>query len=306
MKGCIAPSEVPGVTVKEASQFGAMAEELIYADFCMRYACGSGDVFRDANNPAAYLYFLRKHNPRFTQSVQTDYYTRLRGAEMLRIPDFLVHTFAERAFYEVKPDSQSGMSAGVEKVGYLGATYPFFRLPYTAGLVFRPRDHVVARLGTLLEAKLHVRLAGPGLLVYKICVVSDGTIDMATLILLLRYIIREMNRQRRSSGFVPVDLAPIFARDQQLGDLARTLGLPAVAAAAAASAATVGWKWFWKAVAKRYAPRAAAAALLAAADGPLPVGDLIAAGMLVWTIVDIVRLNEELWRDARRLRAEGA
>src|SRR5688572_33511832 len=121
MQGCIAPSEVPGVSSSEYSAFGAIAEELIYADFCTKYARTPTGLFRDANNPAAYLYFLAINNPQFTQAQQTDYYTRLRTEGLERIPDFMVHTPAERAFYEVKPDSPSGITAGVQKVGILTA-----------------------------------------------------------------------------------------------------------------------------------------------------------------------------------------
>lgn len=302
MQGCIAPSEVPGIASTEAGTFGAIAEELIYADFCTRYPRVGNQLFRDANNPSAYLYFLAVNNPQFTKARQTDYYTRLLGEGLMRIPDFLVHTPAEKAFYEVKPDSPSGMAAGVEKVGTLSAVYPFYTLPYRGGSMFTPRDHVVARLGTAIEVTLRVRRAAPGLLVYSLCLKSDGVIETATLAALLGHVVREMSKQRNNGTFRPVDLAPLFARNQQLSDLARTLGY----SVAGAAAATVGWKWFWKAVVKRFALRGTTAAAIAAADGPLPIGDLVALGMTVWTIVDVVRLSDELWREARMMRDRGA
>ena len=305
MQGCIAPSEVPGISTSEASAFGAIAEELIFADFCTHYTPVSNQLFRDVNNPAGYLYFLAINNPHFTQAVQTDFYTRLRGEQLMRVPDFMVHTPLEKAFYEVKPDSPSGRLAGMDKVGTLQAVYPFYGLPYQPGIVFNPRDHLVAQLGTLIRVHLRVRRAAAGLIVYQLCLTSNGLIELATLALLLRYVVRELNKQRKSPTFRPVDLEPLFARDQQLADLARNLGI-AVAAGTAATAGAVGWRYFWKAVAKRFAVRGAAAGALAAADGPLPVGDLLAAGLAIWTSVDIVRLSDELWRDARQLRDRGA
>lgn len=302
MQGCIAPSEIPGVTFQEASVFGSVAEDLIYADFVSHYAISGTELFRDANNPAAYLYFLAVNNPQFTQAFQEDYFRRLQGEQLMRVPDFLVHKPAEKAFYEVKPDSPTGISAGAEKVGILSAVYPYYHLPYVAGTQFSPRDHTVARLGTALRATLRVRRAGPGLLAYKLCLESDGLIELVTLAILLRYIVREMNKQRGRPRFRPVDLEPVFHQDQQLGDLARTLGL----ALAGAGAAAVGWKYFWKAVAARFAVRGGAAAALAVADGPLPVGDLLAAGLAIWTIIDIIRLSDELWRDAHALAQRGA
>jgi len=59
-------------------------------------------------------------------------------------------------------------------------------------------------------------------------------------------------------------------------------------------------------VVKRFALRGALAATLAAVDGPLPVGDLIAVGLSIWTIVDIIRLSDQLWKDALEISREGA
>lgn len=293
MQGCLAPSEIPGVPSGDASVFGGVAEDLIYADFLTHYSRDFNEVFRDAHNPAAYLYFLAVHNPRFTQARQEDYYRRVRQAGLMRIPDFLVHTAGEKAFYEVKPESPSGLREGAEKVGYLGAIYRYCDLPYTAGVRFTPRDHTLATLGTAVRATLKVQRAAPGLIVYKICLDSEGVLELATLALLLRLIVREVNKQKGRGRFVPVDLAPAFQGNQQLEGLARTLGI-----SLAATAAAVGWKYFWKAVVARFALRGATAATLAAADGPLPIGDLVAAGLAIWTIVDVIRLSDELWRDA--------
>lgn len=46
--------------------------------------------------------------------------------------------------------------------------------------------------------------------------------------------------------------------------------------------------------------------LLAAADGPLPVGDLIDLGIAVWTMVDIVQVWDELWKAAEQLQFDEA
>lgn len=294
MQGCLTPSEIPGLSTREASVFGSLAEDIIFADYCSQFGCRGDDVFKDDNNPAAYLYFLARHNPHFTEAAQRDYFARVRAAKLKRIPDILVHKAGERAFYEIKPDSNSGRLDGMQKVGILQAVYPTFRLPYTGGVRFVPRDHRAARLGSVLRANLRVRRDVPGLILYKLCLESQDAIELATLIILLRYIVREMNKQRGSGRFRPVDLAPVFRDNQQLTDLARTLGLTLVVTATAA----VGWRHFWKAVAARFAVRGAAAAVLAGADGPLPVGDLFAAGLAVWTVVDIIRLSDELWRDA--------
>ncbi|GEM_PF-2474867 len=298
MQGCLAPSEIPGVTNSEASVFGGVAEDIIFADFASRYVTLATDVFQDSHNPAAYLYFLARKNPHFTQALPTDYFARVSTEKLMRVPDFLVHTASERALYEVKPDSASGMAAGVQKVGTLQAVYGFYRLPYRGGTMFTPRDHNVANFGTTLRVTLRVRRAAPGLIVYKLCLDSDGVIEAATLAVLLRYLVQQNNAQKGSGRFRPIDLAPAFGRNQPLEALARTLGI-----VVAAGGAAVGWEYFWRAVVARFALRGAAAATLAAADGPLPVGDLIALGLTLWTVVDIIRLSDELWQDAAQIKA---
>jgi hypothetical protein len=171
--------------------------------------------------------------------------------------------------------------------------------------MFNPRDHRLASLGRALEATLRVQRIAPGLIVYKICLQSEGVLELATLAVILRYIIRELNKQRGERQVRPVDLEPVFQRHQQLQDVARTLGLTLAAGAVAAGAA-VGWRHFWKAVVARFAVRGAAAATLAVADGPLPIGDLVAVGLTIWTVVDIIRLSDELWRDAAVIAQRGA
>jgi hypothetical protein len=299
MQGCLAPSEIPGLPAGESSAFGHLAEDLVFADFVTRYPSFRTDVFKDSDNPAAYLFFLASKNPTFVQAQQTAFYARVLDAGVMRIPDFLVHTSMERSFYELKPDSTSGLRAGMEKVGTLSAVYPFFNLPYVPGTSYVPRDFNVANLGATLRATLRVRLAGPGLLAYKLCIDANGIIELATLAALLRYIVQQMNKQRGSGSFRPVDLSLAFQPNQPLFTLARTLGLTMAAAGAA-----VSWKFFWKAVATRFAVRGATAVALAAADGPLPVGDLIALGMTLWTVVDVIRLSDELWREAGRMAEE--
>lgn len=63
-------------------------------------------------------------------------------------------------------------------------------------------------------------------------------------------------------------------------------------------AARAGWRHFWTAVVHRFAIRGVAAATLTAADGPFPFGDLVALGLTVWTIGEILLLWDALWREA--------
>jgi|GEM_PF-3678149 len=65
-----------------------------------------------------------------------------------------------------------------------------------------------------------------------------------------------------------------------------------------AATAAVPWSLFWKEVIKRFAVRGATAAGLALIDGPLPIGDLIALGLSIWTIYEIIELWDVLWAAA--------
>lgn len=293
MQGCIAPSEIPGIDDREGSVFGRFAEDLVYADFCLQQRPGAGELFRDHHNPSAYLFFLARHNPQFTPAAQADYFGRTRAADLRRIPDFLLHKADERVFYEVKPDSGRGRADGVQKVGILGAVYREFDLPYRGGTSFHPRDHLVARFGNALKVTLRARRAAPGLIVYQLCLDANGTLELATLAVLLAHIVRELNKQHRRPSFRPLDLEESFRRHRDLGAIAAALGL-----SAALLSSRVRWRMFWRAVVRRFAVRGAAAGTLAAADGPLPVGDLLAAGIAIWAVIDIVRLSDELWSEA--------
>ncbi len=297
MTGCLAPSEIPGLSTDEARIFGQLAEDLISSEFRSRRSYSAFEIFIDNNNPASYLFFLVKHNPRFSEQIQRDFYTRLYSSKTYRVPDMLIHTMAEHAFYEIKPDSVSGRRAGRDKVAILTQTYGSYGLPYRPGIAYRPAEITVASFAGQLSVKLKTESAQPGLIVYRLCLDSEVTMDLVTLATLLRYIVRKLNEQQGKPSFRPVDLQPAFAREGELASLARTLGLTM----ATAAAGVVGWKFFWKAVAQRFAARGATAALLAAADGPLPVGELIAAGMAVWTVVDIIRFSDALWIDAARI-----
>ncbi|MFI6920524.1 DUF4157 domain-containing protein [Nonomuraea spiralis] len=83
-----------------------------------------------------------------------------------------------------------------------------------------------------------------------------------------------------------------------------------VVAGAAAARVIVGkaaWRHFWAVVIERFAVRAAAAAALALADGPLPFGELLDLGLAAVTAVQIAIEWNELWLKADQLAAqEGA
>jgi len=238
MERCIAPSEVRGITTSEASIFGALAENLVYYDFVTKYGSFPNDMYVDKNDPATYLYFLGKKNPHLSLF---NYYTGLRSAEVsVRRPDLLIDSFSKKEFYEIKPNSESGYYEGISKVGELSATYKFFSLPYIPGITYRGGEMIVASFAGQLEVKFKALLRGPGLIVYQLCVNAHvGFIELVTFLALLRYIIKQMNKQVKSQTFKPIDLRPAFAAEGQLRALALGLGLIMVVGSSA-----VRWSFF--------------------------------------------------------------
>ena len=64
------------------------------------------------------------------------------------------------------------------------------------------------------------------------------------------------------------------------------------------------WQIFWQIVVKRFGLRGAAAVGLAAADGPLPIGDLVSMGLTLFTIAEIAYYWDDLWAEADRTAAQ--
>jgi hypothetical protein len=60
------------------------------------------------------------------------------------------------------------------------------------------------------------------------------------------------------------------------------------------------WKKFWLAVVRRFAVTGTVAVVLSAADGPLPIGELISIGLALWTVYEIVQLWDVLTAEAER------
>lgn len=58
------------------------------------------------------------------------------------------------------------------------------------------------------------------------------------------------------------------------------------------------WREFWKRVVAWLAKRGIVVAGLAAADGPLPIGDLIALGLTIWLIWELIEIWDILWQEA--------
>ncbi|BDA84740.1 hypothetical protein Sa4125_22820 [Aureimonas sp. SA4125] len=128
---------------------------------------------------------------------------------------------------------------------------------------------------------------GPGLMAYN--VKRHGRVPVPAT---RRVGVRERNRER-----VRIEADPRL--------------VPVVVGAGATAAVVVAgralWPHFWRVVATRFAIRGTAMLALSAADGPLPVGELLSLGIALVTVAQIASDWNDLWREADAVASrEGA
>ena len=130
------------------------------------------DLFTDAFGVTVYKSFLKIHNPHLIAKSETG----LTKA----VPDILIHNNNIKEFYEIKPNSIAGRSAGKEKITKLLSIYKDFNLPYIEGEKFIPPDEL--KLGTInivisgAKVPVHVSIGlkkHGALIYYSLCIETD-------------------------------------------------------------------------------------------------------------------------------------
>jgi len=180
------------------SAFGAVAESIIggrFLDSVGRRGKGffpASPTQEDFQDISIGIGNIRLH------ILYCDFHNRLSAARMLalgtsRIPDLITHnpsrsaTPARAEFYEIKPNSPSGLADGFAKISMVKMVYGVVKLPYVAGSVWKPDEKILiskgAPLGVKLEVFFHFKWFAPGLIVYDICV--EGELEKIALALLL-------------------------------------------------------------------------------------------------------------------------
>ena len=104
---------------------------------------------------------------------------------LVKVPDIISHRFARTEFYEVKPNSASGILSGTEKIAWFNvlcrppAPLPQL-LPYTAGTQYTPDfTHMLAdgsAFGLTFRVGIHIfrPAAVPALILYELCPTTSG------------------------------------------------------------------------------------------------------------------------------------
>lgn len=243
---CDAPSGL--VSVGGAGAFGTAAERFIEFDYCRQVGCVGNTYFdngRAGSVDPYYAAFLIRHNPGLT-TVQQMALMFLQ----LRRPDILTDAGARKEYYEIKPDSTAGRADGRAKIQTIVANYAYFGLPYVPGATFVPTpSRVIGAItvaGYRFEILFNVRLLGPGLVVYEICLRGEllailEALGMAELLAALAALLRDLVRAGPTSAplVIPVPVPVALPEPAPVTVGAAVAAAPAHVRQAAAAAQEV-------------------------------------------------------------------
>lgn len=191
-KNCKAPEEFPGLPKDINDFFGHavdfVAEEMAFEDYVRSESVNEftsifpkrnfdgTQVFRDATglNTQLFISFLGANNPGLnTQSLATQALMKGGG---IKNPDWAIDRKArvEFEYYEVKPNSKSGIKAGQDKILALIALCGLNSLPYHPGTNYTPDETTILWIENKgfiqTEVSLHWFRTQPGLIFYEVCV----------------------------------------------------------------------------------------------------------------------------------------
>lgn len=159
--------------------FGEVAERLIFQDFASSIDFTQEQSFLDNGQREENLKtFLINNNKRVTRDAVERFVDWCKADKLMRFPDIMIHTDEYTEFYEIKPNSRTGLSAGAKKVGILKAVYPSYHLPYTVGKQYNPKLYrCLAKYRHAIAINFRVQKADHGLLVYDLWVDYDTNLS---------------------------------------------------------------------------------------------------------------------------------
>jgi hypothetical protein len=174
---CVAPSLI--LTPDAARELGLLAESVAGAKYLKDMgrpaffpappATDFFDISHGFGNTSLYAAFL---GARFT-SLTPDRLVQLSDDKLLKIPDLATDVPSQREFYEVKPGSSSGISAGRRKIANIQGFYSRFSVPLVAGVQWSPdfrfRLFQGGLLGLEVDVFLHFWRPEAALVLYEVC-----------------------------------------------------------------------------------------------------------------------------------------
>lgn len=192
---CFPPGPIMGP--QWGSGFGTIAERFIEQDYCATLGCTPATEYIDNFNPTAYLNFMRAHNPSLTTGARA---VALAAASVTGIarPDIMTDNGVRREYYEIKPFSPDGVSAGMEKLVEIMAFMSLLSLPYIPGVTYSPSKDIPMMsgmvLGEPLAVSLNIQRHLPGLVTYSLCLQGNLSAILAKVALaaLLAWIVAQL------------------------------------------------------------------------------------------------------------------
>jgi hypothetical protein len=198
---CFPPSAF-SPTDQWASGFGTIAERFIQQDYCTTPGISCirgpmGTVYIDNYNPKEYIDFLKAHNPSLNA---LPYAAKLAAyvAAGFKRPDILSDYSTSKEYYEIKPLSPSGVTAGAGKLAFIVGFMASLGLPYRAGTTYSPSKDIPIMsgifLGEPLAVFLRVQRFVPGIITYSLCLSGNltGILAKVALVALLAWIATQM------------------------------------------------------------------------------------------------------------------
>lgn len=194
MANCMPPGAVfsSGTTLQA---FSELVERIVQANYCARpgFGCalfippslgGARTEFFDEDAGihrcdlmASYLKF---HNSQVNEQAIVDLCKATSPKPLsVKVPDIISHRFSGTEYYEIKPNSGSGIRSATEKIAFFNTlcSPAVANLPYKAGTQYRPNFTYELSMGSSLGAPfqigVHVFWAFAGLLLYEICPVTN-------------------------------------------------------------------------------------------------------------------------------------
>ncbi len=192
---CFPPGPIMGA--QWGSGFGTIAERFIEQDYCATLGCSPATEYVDNFNPTAYLNFMRAHNPSLRSGAGRAALTAASLTGIAR-PDLMTDNGVRREYYEIKPFSPDGVSAGMEKLVEIVAFMAALSLPYVPGTTYSPSKDIPIMsgmvLGEPLGVALNVQRHLPGLVTYSLCLQGNLSAILAkvALTVLLAWIVAQL------------------------------------------------------------------------------------------------------------------
>lgn len=186
-KKCFPPSDHESTNWSVG--FGLLAERYIEHDYCDTFnGCPRDDTYFDSPKWKKYRKFLVTHNPQQKESIEAEF-------PNVKRPDMMSHWTDLKEYYEIKPRSKDGISAGRKKIIWIGDFVKRNKLPYISGVKYKPFKEIP--VGTFLiwahpvKVSLDVQQLEEALVSYEVCLKANfkSLLRLATLAVILVMIV---------------------------------------------------------------------------------------------------------------------